>query len=407
MSTVGAEGVEKGWRRGTHRVRSPAETLARVEPARAACGITRLANVTGLDRIGLPVMQAIRPNARSVAVSMGKGLDRDSAAASALVEAIEVWHAEHVDRPLRLACRRELTEAGLAAVDGRRLPVARARPFDPRRTMLWSEGHDLMQDRPCWVPHELVHADDTVSLPGGGGFQAGTNGLAGGNHRLEARLHALCELIERDATTLWFRQRPTARALTRLDLATVDDADAIAVAAVLAAAGFEVGAWVTTSDVGVPTFLVTLLDRRDPLGHPGLGAGCHPAKEVALLRALLEAAQVRLAYIAGARDDIEPASYGAEAARGRSARARALAVATPPALDYRALPTAAADTLDADCAFVLEHLQAVGIDQAVEVELTRPAIGLPVVRLVVPGLEGADDHPDYAPGARAQAVEVR
>ena len=63
-------------------------------------GITRLADVTGLDRIGVPVFQAIRPLSRSVSVSQGKGLDPDAARASALMEAVETWHAERIDRPL-------------------------------------------------------------------------------------------------------------------------------------------------------------------------------------------------------------------------------------------------------------------------------------------------------------------
>lgn len=52
-----------------------AATVARLRPLQAAMGITRLADVTGLDRIGVPVFAAIQPNARSVAVSQGKGYD--------------------------------------------------------------------------------------------------------------------------------------------------------------------------------------------------------------------------------------------------------------------------------------------------------------------------------------------
>ena len=40
------------------------------------------------------------------------------------------------------------------------------------------------------------------------------------------------------------------------------------------------------------------------------------------------------------------------------------------------------------------------------VDLTRPEFGLPVVRVVVPGLEGLDDV-DYVPGARARKVGAR
>ena len=62
-------------RLGTHRILSPAETVARVTPLMALMGITRVADVTGLDRIGVPVVMVCRPNARSLAVSQGKGCD--------------------------------------------------------------------------------------------------------------------------------------------------------------------------------------------------------------------------------------------------------------------------------------------------------------------------------------------
>ena len=82
------ERQNKRYRRGTHRVRTPIETCRIVEPHRKTFGITRVADVTGLDRIGVPVAMAVRPNARSLSVSQGKGVDRDAARASALMESI-------------------------------------------------------------------------------------------------------------------------------------------------------------------------------------------------------------------------------------------------------------------------------------------------------------------------------
>jgi ribosomal protein S12 methylthiotransferase accessory factor len=86
---------------GTHRARSPAETFADFGRHLQAMGITRLANVTGLDVIGIPVYMAVRPNSRSITVSQGKGLDREAARVSALMESAEAWHAETVNLPWR------------------------------------------------------------------------------------------------------------------------------------------------------------------------------------------------------------------------------------------------------------------------------------------------------------------
>ena len=74
----------KAYLRGTHRQRPPAETVARVRQLMPVMGITRVANVTGLDFVGVPVVMVTRPNSRSLAVSQGKGLDLDTAKASGL-----------------------------------------------------------------------------------------------------------------------------------------------------------------------------------------------------------------------------------------------------------------------------------------------------------------------------------
>src|SRR5262249_42558185 len=82
----------KHYLRGTHRAAAPAETLRRFGPCMASVGITRLADITGLDAIGLPVFVAIRPTSRALSTAQGKGLDRDAAKASAMMESIESWH---------------------------------------------------------------------------------------------------------------------------------------------------------------------------------------------------------------------------------------------------------------------------------------------------------------------------
>jgi ribosomal protein S12 methylthiotransferase accessory factor len=61
----------KRYRRGTDRIVPPEATLARVRPPLPVIGITRGANVPGLDRVSLPVVMVSRPNARSISVSQG------------------------------------------------------------------------------------------------------------------------------------------------------------------------------------------------------------------------------------------------------------------------------------------------------------------------------------------------
>src|SRR5690242_12498019 len=193
----------KSYRMGTHRLIPPEETLWRVCPLMRDMGITRIANLTGLDWIGLPVVAVCRPNARSLSVSQGKGLDLAAARASGLMEAVESYHAEHIDLPLRRASYDELRmNHPVVAVDA--LPRLSVNSFHPAMRLLWVEGRDLRDGMPLWLPFELVHTDFTLPLPdGSGSFLMSSNGLASGNHPLEAISHGLCEVVERDATTLW------------------------------------------------------------------------------------------------------------------------------------------------------------------------------------------------------------
>jgi YcaO-like protein with predicted kinase domain len=367
-------------------------------------GITRLGNITGLDRIGIPVAIAVRPNSRSVSVSQGKGLALPQALASALMEAAEGFHAEEIAPATTLSYRR------LA----RRHPVVEpatlcpaGRPFDPDAAIAWIEGWDLLRQEPCWLPAEIVHTDYTQPLDGC--FLAGSNGLASGNDPAEALGAAICELIERDAVALWQAQDIRRQARSALDLGSVADPGCASLLARYEAAGIAVRVWQATTDLGVPAFLCQI---RDPSsGDPGRrrrfhGAGCHPDPAVALCRALTEAAQTRLTYIAGIRDDLAPAAY-------REPENAAIADALYDALAQEAAPVPfaaaagfAGDDLAADLARLLDRLRAGGIARAVAVDLSRPALGLPVVRVAIPGLEGDPRHPNYRPGRRAQAAQT-
>jgi ribosomal protein S12 methylthiotransferase accessory factor len=396
----------KRFQDGTHRLIPPSETLSKVTPLLPAMGITRIANVTGLDRIGVPVIMVTRPNARSIAVSQGKGLDLDAAKASGVMEAIEIHHAEHIQHPLKLASHNEMMSSHDLIDLDRLAKVANSR-FHPDLPMLWIEGFDLLNSAPLWLPYETVHTNFTLpSPPGAGSFSPSTNGLASGNHILEATCHALFEIIERDAITLW-RSCDDLVNLKRLDLDTVSDPGCREVLQRLDDAELDLAAFDATSDLGMPVFYATLIDRRHEASHPGIGAGCHIAPEVALLRAMTETIQVRMTYITGARDDLSPEEF---TERGRSQKLGPVNAlmrrdGQRPSFNDIASPPIGATFAD-DLALILERLRAVGIEQAAVVDLTKPAFDVAVVKAVIPGLEDADDHDGYVPGPRALAVRV-
>lgn len=393
--------LPKAFRRGTHRITAPAKTLARYRPLAPMMGITRIGNITGLDHIGIPVCVAVRPNSRSVSVSQGKGLELSQAFASALMEAIEGFHAEEVGDG-RVAPYRELA-ARCPVVDPLSL-CATGRRFDPDAPIAWTEGFDLLRQEPCWVPTEIVHTDHTRPLDGF--FPAGSNGLASGNHLAEAISSAICELVERDAVALWAASGMFARARRTVDPASIDDPDCRTLLDRYRQAGIDVRVRDITTDIGVAAFLC---DIRDPsAGESGglrrfHGAGCHPDRAVALSRALTEAAQSRLTYIAGMRDDLLPFEYEEPAtAEISDALLDALSQEAEPAR-FLAAPGHAAEDVCQDVRWELSRLRSAGMTRVVAVDLTRPEFEVPVVRVVIPGLEGDIRHPHYMPGARARA----
>ena len=78
-----------------YRTDEPEKTLARIEPLTKKAGISRIADITGLDRIGIPVFSSIRPSAETGAISIynGKGLTPTQARISAIMEGIERYSA--------------------------------------------------------------------------------------------------------------------------------------------------------------------------------------------------------------------------------------------------------------------------------------------------------------------------
>jgi YcaO-like protein with predicted kinase domain len=320
------------------------------------------------------------------------------------MEAIELYHAERIQLPLKLGSARELAESH-RLIDLDSLPQRAGTRFHPDLPMLWIEGHDLLTSAPTWVLYEVVHTNYTLPLPTGSGcFPASSNGLASGNHLLEAINHGICEVVERDSVTLWNHLDTASRARTRLDLGSIDD-DCAQVVEQLERAGFAVAVWDTSTDVGIASFYCLITDRRHVNAHSGAGAGTHPARAIALLRALSEAIQVRTTYITGSRDDLRPDEFTPPGIEQKLRRARRLMAghrASPRA--FCDVPTHEAVTCADDLDWMLGRLRAVHIAEVITLDLTRPEVGVPVVRVVIPGLEGPDDHDAYVPGPRARRV---
>ncbi len=407
MMLKGPVGDTKRFFEGSQRTRPPVETLEQILPIKHRFGITRLANVTGLDRIGLPVVLATRPNSRSVAVSQGKGTSLEAAKVSALMEGIELWHAENLVRPLIFASHKEL-EQHYSAINVERLPrILRSRYSDNLR-LHWIEGTDLVLGKHLHVPYQMVHANYTHPLePGYGCFATSTNGLASGNDQLEAVCHAICEVIERDAVTLWHHLPAGRRAATMIDPATIDCLVCNGILDVIRKAKLEVALWDVTSDVGIATFYCLITDAADPQGHMGLGSATHTDRTVALAKTLAEAVQTRMNYITGARDDLTLDEFTTRGRADKAQQAQALLRKATPIRDFAAVPNRQTMTFKEDLDWLIDRLTAVDINEIVSVDLSSGNANISVVRVVIPGLEAPHDDDTFVAGPRALAAAAQ
>lgn len=386
---------------GQHRLVPSEQTLERLRPHLACMGITRIANVTGLDRIGIPVVTVVRPNARSLAVSQGKGMTVAAAKVSAIMEAAELFHAETIGGPLWWMRPDELIgeRPFLDPLDLPRSATASAHDGP----IAWIDAVDLRYGGSMLVPFAAVSADytrgtDVLSA----GICMTTSGLGAGNDRAEAMLQGLTELVERDAVTLWRLGDRQRRLETALDPAVLMGTHAGNLLAQLKCAGLRVGLWDATSDIDLPVIVCLVVGRDPGDADPEFGAGCHPRAEIAALRAILEALQARLTFIAGSRDDMGGELYEA-GARARRYREAERWLQEPdaghgPATGCDGSAAGAAGDLE----LALAAVSAAGVRSVAAVDLTRPEIGVPIFRVVAAGLEGPSDAPDYVPGHRAR-----
>ncbi|MBV8759635.1 MAG: YcaO-like family protein, partial [Deltaproteobacteria bacterium] len=259
-------------RDGTHRTATLAQTWRRFSKVARRAGITRLADITGLDTLGIPVFAAIRPLGRSLSTQQGKGLTPEAARISALMESLETYTAEQARATVRGSYRALAKKRRV--VDVRQLPRAKKR-LDLDATWSWIEGWDLIADEPVLVPLESVTLDTTFTRPPV--FDISSNGLASGNALVEAIVHGLCEVLERDAEAAWRR----AGSDRRIVLDTIVDPVCRDLIDRIAAAGARVFVW----DLGSPILPVVgcaiMEDPREPawraLGfYQGFGAHLDP-----------------------------------------------------------------------------------------------------------------------------------
>jgi YcaO-like protein with predicted kinase domain len=397
---------------GPTPIRSPAaharpfdETDRRLTAILDRVPVTRVYDATPLDWLGIPVWAAVTPLAKDLTVHAGKGTTPIAARVSAVMEAIERVSAESVE-PARVRhteyaslCREDPN----AAIDPTLFDLPFQTSYRADRRISWIGGYDLIGGRHVWVPLDLV-----ISPPAEGvcvGVE--TNGLAAGNTNTEATLHALYEVIERDAVAherfaRLYAEPGTAPPIRLTERSSLPARPAEWVAR-LAARGLAATIRDLTHDVGVPVFGATITDRSFPgrEGRPARfeGVGCDLDPERAVTRAISEAAQSHTAVLVGARETFETGPRPARRTRARFVD-QLLSPSRVEPFPARVDLEKGAHDLFERLNVVIERLKQAGFTHCVVVDLARADLRVPVVRVLVPGAAGPYGDTSRRPALR-------
>lgn len=269
-------------------------------------------------------------------------------------------------------------------------PISRCvlvpRPFDPSTELDWSPAWSLtnLEQRLfasayCYYGHPEFAA--RWSIPD-------SNGCAAGNTLEEAILQGFMELVERDAVALWWYNRIRRRGI---DLASFDLPYLRAIQRYYESIGRSLWVLDITSDLGIPTLACVSARTSGPAEDVLVGFGAHFDAKVALLRAVTEVNQF-LPSISQTRPDGSTIYlFGDELARQwwKNARIEDLDYLVPdPGRPERTLgdfEDPSSDDLAEDVRRCVDIARRHGLEVLV-LDMTRPDLGLNVVRVIVPGL---------------------
>ncbi|MGD0737405.1 MAG: YcaO-like family protein [Terracidiphilus sp.] len=393
---------------GSQRTLTAEETIARAGPVAKALGVTRLTDITGLDRVGIPTWSAIVPKSDDqLSVYNGKGLRGIDAKAGALMEAIERQTALRAQLPFIVGSYEELRRT-YQVVNPRELKETLSSDYEETRAYAWVEGEDLLSGQRVLVPASFA-GYLWKHLPGTPSFAySSSNGIAAGNMREEAICQALCELIERDAWTLaelkghllpWARHKMASPgtvdgAVDDFEIVPSLELEGDEAVELFRQAGLSPVLHDITSDLGIPTVYAAVADETIPgqlKVHCGLGT--HPDARVAARRALTEAAQSRCVDIQGIREDIDPAERGTAGVNLHARRVRDFNRGqwqlghSKVSRRLEDLPSVTNADIGEDLEHILSRMRACGIGQVIVVDFTPPGAPYAVVRAIVPALE--------------------
>ncbi len=251
----------------------------------------------------------------------------------------------------------------------------------------WSPVWSLTHREPRLLPTSLLYYGIPPELDSGC-FVPESNGTAAGASLEDAMLQGLMELVERDGVAIWWYNRLRQ---PEVDLDSFDDPYVTQLRKAYAERGRDIWMLDVTSDLGIPAF-VAFSRRID--GHATedivFAPAAHLDPRIAMLRALTELNQM----VPGAAppegqstgynyDDPEAVEWWQTATVAN--QPWILPSESLPSRRMEDFPVVTHDDLLDDIVHVQGILEARGLE-VLALDQTRLDIGLPVVKMIVPGL---------------------
>jgi ribosomal protein S12 methylthiotransferase accessory factor len=262
--------------------------------------------------------------------------------------------------------------------------------IDLDEPLMCVEADEVLSSTRCLVPAELVFHPFMPEMGSQCYFASNTNGLCSGNSVLEATVHGLAEVIERDIRsfqsfydTSWLVHEQTFPDVISGITELIRSADLV------------IYVRYAPNVFNLPYFTAVVAEHGtiDPIYVSG-GYGCHPCKEIAMTRAVCEALQSRLSFIHGGRDDLADhyeqfAKYSPDE-RAKFAQALVSQISSVDrVIDFGTIPdrTNEADSLESAFKVLASACCSVGATKICRVAYTDSADPIQVIRVLVPRLE--------------------
>lgn len=417
------------------RVKSLEDTLTQIIPICRKIGITRISDITFLDKLYIPNYSAILPDTEdSIWVYSGKGPTKMHAIVSALMESIERYFSlpSTFSKNFIQGTYLDLSKIYKKVLHPNEVIEAIVPTYNDKESIIdYLPGFDLLNNEEILVPAQLVLSKFSAKPPSTNAFlYSHTNGLASGNVLEEAICHALFEVIERDAVSIadlcsssipysilenilkslrkeydvcLIEQIPEDKFVD--DSSIYPNVNISEIADEFKPIKFLVKRFndanisllikdITQKDIGIPTFVASSVEWiTSDYGYFAKGYGTHLDSRIALIRAITELSQTRAANIQGARDDFKKIQYRD---KDEIYKRKWEFMSTSSSNTYKnnnktirfsEIETYVKKDIRDDIKLVLNRLKKAGLKRAIIVDLTNSDIGIPVVRAIVPGLE--------------------